>query len=537
MKKKTKRPDLLRPGILSGEKIFPAAAAALFFLLIAVRIFRFGTVPGGMNQDGAMAAVDAKALAVYGTDRLGMRYPVHLTAWGFGQMSALLSYLEAPFIRLFGLSAFSARLPALLVSLAGAAALFLFTKTAFGREPALAVLLVTAVSPWHIMQSRWAIDCNLFPHFLAAGLLLLLSGSRNTGGKRKLLFCSAAAVFGLSMYCYGISLYTVPVFLLFACVYLLCKNELSPGCAVLCAVIYLITAGPFLLCMMINFFGWETIETPFFTIPYFPGSIRSNDILFFSKQPLAQLAANCRCTAGILLQRYNGFICNEVRGFGTLFPFSVPFAVIGAGFLLRRFRKNTGAALVWLLFLTGLLDGLITANVNINRINLIFYPLIVFTGAGLCGTVGFFKRDAVFLAKTAAGLITVLYLTGFGMFCRSYFTTYADEISDFFMQDFGEALTAVKDTEAEKFCITPDAQYKGFWYVSELLTLFYHDVDAPFYQDPAFRDRYEFRNLSPDEAPDGRTVYVITDETLGCFDGTPYELTQYGRFYTAVPDK
>ena len=67
----------------------------LFACIIAVfiRVYQFGSVPGGMNQDGAMAAVDAKALADYGTDRLGMRFPVHLTAWGFGQMSALLSYL------------------------------------------------------------------------------------------------------------------------------------------------------------------------------------------------------------------------------------------------------------------------------------------------------------------------------------------------------------------------------------------------------------------------------------------------------------
>ena len=80
----------------------------LFACVIAVfiRVYQFGSVPAGMNQDGAMAAVDAKALADYGTDRLGMRFPVHLTAWGFGQMSALLSYLMIPCIKLFGLSVF-----------------------------------------------------------------------------------------------------------------------------------------------------------------------------------------------------------------------------------------------------------------------------------------------------------------------------------------------------------------------------------------------------------------------------------------------
>ena len=108
----------------------------LLFALAAVlvRVYEFGQVPGGFNQDGAMAAVDAKALADYGTDRYGMSYPVHLTAWGYGQMSALLSYLMVPFIKLFGLNPVSARLPQLIVSLLGLAALYFFSRDAFGKR-------------------------------------------------------------------------------------------------------------------------------------------------------------------------------------------------------------------------------------------------------------------------------------------------------------------------------------------------------------------------------------------------------------------
>ena len=103
----------------TGKKKFYIVSLMLIVLVaVLIRTWQFGTIPGGMNQDGAMAAVDAKALAEYGTDRFGMRYPVHLTAWGYGQMSALMSYLMAPCIKLLGLSVFSARLPMLLVSLA-----------------------------------------------------------------------------------------------------------------------------------------------------------------------------------------------------------------------------------------------------------------------------------------------------------------------------------------------------------------------------------------------------------------------------------
>ena len=84
------------------KKLYIPSLVLIILLAVFIRTWKFGAVPGGMNQDGAMAAVDAKALADYGTDRFGMRYPVHLTAWGFGQMSALLSYLMAPCIKLMG---------------------------------------------------------------------------------------------------------------------------------------------------------------------------------------------------------------------------------------------------------------------------------------------------------------------------------------------------------------------------------------------------------------------------------------------------
>ena len=43
----------------------------LIGLFTLLRLYRFGSVPGGFNQDGAMAAVDALALANHGTDRFG----------------------------------------------------------------------------------------------------------------------------------------------------------------------------------------------------------------------------------------------------------------------------------------------------------------------------------------------------------------------------------------------------------------------------------------------------------------------------------
>ena len=505
------------------KNLLPALVVICACLAVFIRVYRFGSVPGGMNQDGAMAAVDAKALADYGTDRFGMRYPVHLTAWGFGQMSALLSYLMVPAIRLFGLNAFAARLPMLLVSLAAMVLLYLFAGDAFGVRCALCVLFIAAVNPWHIIQSRWALDCNLFPHFLLAGVFFL---HRGVNGKKGMLPVSMM-LFGFSMYCYGISLYTVPLLLLSSCLMLLKRKQISLRQAVFCAAVYLVVAWPFLCCMALNTFRLPTIETPLITIPFFPQSVRSRDILFFSDAPLRQLGQNARSLLLILLQAYNGAACNEVRGFGSLYSFSLPFTALGMVICFRRFRRNTGAALTALWFCVALFAGLVTANVNINRINIIFYPLILFNGIGLYAVLRFCLQKKSL--RWFAAVLPAVWITAFSLFVHAYFTTYADLIADVFMADFGNAVTAIRGTDAEKIYISADAQYPGYSHVSEILTLFYLDIDAKDYQSHSFHERFTFR-IPPDPDPFENAVYVAARSDLPLFPPEKYDASDFGKF-------
>lgn len=149
--------------ILESKKIELLLVALLLLAAIVIRAYHFGAPPIGVHQDEAMAAVDAKALADYGTDRYGMRYPVHFTAWRTSQMSVLLSYCMIPFIKLLGFSTVSTRLPMLVISCLGLLALYLFGRQLAGKWTGMIVLILGTISPWHYMQSRWSFDCNLFP--------------------------------------------------------------------------------------------------------------------------------------------------------------------------------------------------------------------------------------------------------------------------------------------------------------------------------------------------------------------------------------
>ena len=493
------------------------------FIAIAIRVYQFGSVPGGMNQDGAMAAVDGKALADYATDRFGMFMPVHLTAWGYGQMSSLLSYLMVPFIKIAGLSVITARLPLLLVSMAGLACLYLFVREVFNKYVALLVFLFAAINPWHILQSRWALDCNLFAHFLMIALYFLYQGLKKT---RYLVI--SMIFFGLSMYCYGISIYSVPLFLLAACIYLLIKKKITIRQALICVGVYLLVAWPFIATMAINFFRMETIETPFFTIPFFPDSVRSNDILFFSDNFSEQLVANVKSFVNLILLQTKDLPWNDVEGFGTMYLFSLPFALLGIVALFKKHRKNPGAMLLFFFLLTGVWVGITTNGININRINLIFYPIMCFVAYGI--------YEAIHFLTVTKYAIAAVYLVFFCLFTHTYFTTYAEEIGQYFFQSFGEAVTAVADSDAQRLYITADSQYEGASTVSEILTLFYHDIDAKYFQSEEFHNQYVFASIKNITInPEEDAEYVVTANDMQFFDLNLFTFQRYGYYYVVKP--
>ena len=84
--------------------------AAILALGVFARLWRFGAVPDGLNQDEAFAAYEAWALLHFGTDSSLHAWPVYFTAWGSG-MNALESYLLIPLFALLGTKTWVIRLP------------------------------------------------------------------------------------------------------------------------------------------------------------------------------------------------------------------------------------------------------------------------------------------------------------------------------------------------------------------------------------------------------------------------------------------
>ena len=525
------------PAVYIQKPIYMTAFVIILLVASAVRMYRFGAVPAGILGDEAMSAINAKALADLGVDIYGTSYPVHLNAWGYGQQSALLAYLMIPFIKVLGLNTLAVRMPMLITSMLGLIAIYFLCKSVFGSRTALIIFACSAISPWHIMQSRWALDCNLYPHFFLFGVLFLNWSLKHRF--RKLLLSVSMLMFGLCMYCYGISIYTMPFFLVISCVYLVIKREVSPGEVLLAMAVWLAVSWPFITVMAINFFGWDTLEIGPFTLQYFADSVRSNDILFFSDNIAAQLMDNLKAIFSIVFMQSDPLPWNNIEIYGSIYKFSIPLVLLGLGWTISQMRKNTGAALIFFMWLTGLWCGICTNGINTNRINIIFYSQIIFWGLGAAILLQFLKNLPLKAAFAGA------YLLAFILFARCYFDPYNEHtlIMDRHSgTDFIQALESIKDSEAEKIYITESPIGTD---VSCVLTLFYHQLDAPYYLGQIeidgllpFDQRYTFsyiKDLKIDESEDA--VYLITGDDLQFFTSELYDIKQFGQFYFVLDRK
>ena len=524
----------------------------IFTLLVILRLAAFGQIPGGLNQDGAMAAVEAKTLAEYGTDRFGVFMPAHFRGWIGAQMNTFLSYTMIPFIKILGFNIIAIRLPILLVSILGAVAVYGIVKKVFGTKTALAALLLTAVNPWHFMQSRWALESNMFPHMFIIGFYFLISGFADL---RVTYMYISMVFFALSMYCYGVAFYMVPFFLLASCVLLLWHKRVTWKQTFLCAAVYFGISWPIYGTMFINFMKWETVRLPFVTMEFFEQSTRSADILFFSYHRKAQLLKNAISLLNVaFLQRGDGLPWNSIGQFGAMYKIAVPFMLIGvlvtAKKALKEEDKIKQIACQILMTYWGfaIMEGLIINEVNVNRINVIFYSHIIFLTVGIAYAIhwisGYFN-EKVKIERSLVVAVTILFAAQSTLFFHTYFTDWANAIEKAFYADFMDAMEYANDFENGQYYITPDTQYEGSVHVSEILTLFAFDVDARYWRGETdvwrgmeipYPERIIYANPDTlEEMPEA--VYVIKTVDANLFEGKEFSLTYFGDYAVAVPKK
>jgi len=504
----------------------------LFLAILALGIFArtwdFVSLPLGLHQDEASIGVDAFYLLRYGVDRNGMSFPVHLISWGSGQ-NALYAYALIPFIATLGLKAWVIRLPNLLAGLLTLPLVYLIFKRTVDRKFGLLAMLCVALSPWHILLSRWGLESNLLPFVFSLGYFFLLK-SMDDG--RWIL--AAGFSFALCLYAYGTAYAAIPIFLVLAALLLLRTRALGIRPLAAGFAVLVILGLPIFAFVLINLLKLDTLQLGPVSIPRLPtlsrfeglGAMFHADFLT-SLQSYAAAFFNLLWTQDDLRSR-NGF-----PPYGYFYGLTLPLAVLGAGLFVTQVKKNALPALLffaWLLtaFVLGLLQPVI-----INRINLLFIPLIV------CVAYAAYWLGERYRFVLPAAVLALLL--AFAFFTRDYHgSDYRQQISHEFYEGLVPAIDYARQSTAGPVCITDDKVYMPYIFAlfaehtppqQFLQSVAYVDPSQPLREVRSF-GRYTFglQNCAPQPG----TAFVVFDNEKFPYKGD-YRQKTFGNYIVYAP--
>lgn len=133
----------------------------ILFLAAALRIYKLGQSPPGLNQDEAVNAWNAYCLLKTGADQFGVSWPIfYMRALG-GNNSTLFIYSLIPFQALGGMNIFTTRLPGALAGILTVFLIYFTAKRLFNWQSGLIAAALLAIDPWNLQQSRWGHEVTI----------------------------------------------------------------------------------------------------------------------------------------------------------------------------------------------------------------------------------------------------------------------------------------------------------------------------------------------------------------------------------------
>jgi len=505
----------------------------LFLLILSLGIFartwEFNRLPPGLNADEASNGVDAFSLYHFGIDRNGVSYPIQFVSWGSGQ-SALYGYLLIPFIALFGLTPAVIRIPMLISGITSLPLVFLVGRKTINTHFGFLSMFFLAISPWHIVLSRWGLESNLFPFIFLLGYSCLLYLEKDHKW-----FIPACFFFALSLYAYSTAFAMVPVFMVCMTIILYRTQtarirELIPG-----LLTFFIVAIPMGMFVLINAFGLNSIKLGPITIPRLPVSARFiTEAVIFNGNLLNGLLHNLWTTLKLLALQSDGLVSNTVEPYGYFYKITFPLALIGFILLVKSNRIGDPIKKLFLVcwssaaFIVGVIQ-----EPNVNRINIVFIPIIL--------SIAYCLTWLNTYHKLVLPTSICLLLAGFIFFTISYHgELYRQQINYKFNAGLFSALEFTKQFKNDPICMTDKINMPYIFVlfseqgdpVNYLDTVKYVDPQAPLRQMSSF-GRFTFgrRNCIGSKS----FIYLLQSDEVPPPVGDRYKFEFFDNFVVYYP--
>ena len=515
--------------VLPGSWRHYVLFAAIIALGVFARVWEYRSLPPGLNQDDASNGVDAMSLYRYGTDRTGVPFPTRFVSWGSGQ-DALYGYVLVPFIAVAGLSTTVVRLPALFAGILSLPLIYFIGRKLRGPDFGLLAMFLLAISPWHIVISRHALEANLLPFLFMLGFACLLMTNINNHW-----FVAACLILGIALYSYITSYLLIPFFLLIAIPALYIGRRISVGNLLAGILLLAVLALPVVIYVIINSLGLPSVHLGSLTIPRLPSVSRiSTDVAIFQPAPLLQLASSAKDLLYMLVFQLDGPF--NSTGWGYLYRFTFPLILVGGWFVFRCPMDPVARRLLLVWLLAGLAVGVLVSPVFVHN-NVLIIALIL-----LCA--GFLEWMLIW-KKTVFVLFAGLFLAVFLAFTLYYHSP--DSIAQAQREYHAGLLSALdyaRTSTSGPICVVDDKIIMPYIFVlfSEKMTpdvgpdkIIYADPTAQ-YRDVTSVGRYFFGTDHCPASPLPTYVMSFSEHSpLGA--NKTFETTRFGFFKVLVPLK
>ena len=143
-----------------------------------LRVVKFPAVPGGLNRDETALGYNAFSLLKTGKDEWGKQWPIVFRSFGDYKLAGYI-YTLVPSVALFGLNAFSVRLPSLVAGIMLIPVAYLFTVSCMhSKRVGVFAAGIQAIVPWALHYSKVAFEANLALMLFVLGLTFVIREAR-----------------------------------------------------------------------------------------------------------------------------------------------------------------------------------------------------------------------------------------------------------------------------------------------------------------------------------------------------------------------
>lgn len=179
----------------------------ILVIAACLRLFLLDKVPPSLNWDEVSMGYTAYSIAETGRDEWGESLPLFFRSYGEWK-SAVYIYLLVPLVKIFGMNAWSVRLPSALAGILAVDLTYLIGSRLYSRRAGLWAALFLAISPWHLVLSRPAFEANVSLTLILAGIYFFLRYSKAPKISDLL---SSALFLGLAPHTYNSAKVVVPL--------------------------------------------------------------------------------------------------------------------------------------------------------------------------------------------------------------------------------------------------------------------------------------------------------------------------------------